>query len=81
MRKKSDLFNVHMKKVAKSDGSLAIVCNYCSKSSGGRNPEITAHIDDISTILIPPKLRNQRQMVKRKFSGTRSEERRVGKEC
>ena len=31
MRKKSDLFEVHMKKVTKSDGSLAIVCNYCSK--------------------------------------------------
>ena len=30
-RKKSDLFQVHMKKVTKSDGSLAIVCNYCSK--------------------------------------------------
>ena len=31
MRKKFDLFEVHMKKVTKSDGSLAIVCNYCSK--------------------------------------------------
>ena len=30
-RKKSDLFDVHMKKITKSDGSLAIVCNYCSK--------------------------------------------------
>ena len=30
-RTKSDLFEVHMKKVTKSDGSLAIVCNYCSK--------------------------------------------------
>ena len=29
--KKSDLFEVHMKKVTKSDGSLTIVCNYCSK--------------------------------------------------
>ena len=29
--KKSDLFEVHMKKVTKSDGSLAIICNYCSK--------------------------------------------------
>ena len=30
-RKKSDLFEVHIKKVTKSDGSLAIVYNYCSK--------------------------------------------------
>ena len=29
------------------------------KSLSGRNPEVTAHIGDISTILIPPKLRNQ----------------------
>ena len=30
-RKKSDLFKMHMKKVTKSNESLAIVCNYCSK--------------------------------------------------
>ena len=40
------------------------------KSSSGRNPEVTAHIDDISTIFIPLKLRNQRQRVKHKFPGT-----------
>ena len=30
-RKKFYLFEVHMKKSTKSDGSLVIVCNYCSK--------------------------------------------------
>ena len=29
--KKFDLFEVHIKKVTKVDGNLAIVCNYCSK--------------------------------------------------
>ena len=43
-RKKSDLFNVHMKKVTKSDGSLAIVCNYCSKEPGF---ELWSSVDDI----------------------------------
>ena len=50
-RKKSDLFNVHMKKVTKSDGSLAIVCNYCSKefkwSKSGGYGTYRRHINNI----------------------------------
>ena len=30
-RKKFNLFEVHMKKVTKSDGTIIVVCNYCSK--------------------------------------------------
>ena len=31
MRKKSDLFDVHMKKLTKSDVTIIVVCNYWSK--------------------------------------------------
>ena len=31
MQKTSNLFEVHMKKIEKSDGTKIVVCNYCSK--------------------------------------------------
>ena len=63
-RKKFDLFEVHKIGWNHSNGLQS------SRSSSGRNSEVTTHIDNISPILIPLKLRSQRQKVKRKFLGT-----------
>ena len=58
--KKSDLFEVHMKKIEKSDGKKIVVCNYCSKKFKWSNQEATTLIDNMSLISILPKLRGQR---------------------
>ena len=61
MHKKSNLFEIYMKKVEKSDGTKIDVCKNCSKNSSGQNLEVTTLIKDMSILCILQKLRSQSQ--------------------
>ena len=67
---KYDLFDVHMKKIEKLDGTKIVVIIIALKSSSGPNPKVTTLIDDMPIISIPLKLWSKREKVKLKSQGT-----------